>query len=156
MPLKSTLPKERQVWFIGKETAGGIWWPPSEITISCFPLKTIYYCQGCHKNYSPFLFQSSPVPSQFSQSLSFIRSGFSSHQQRSHNSVLFVMAFLQHFTALGRHFVAARSCFYQALWASRCAAPSTPCSAPSSASTSGCHTPGNGENPKYSGHVNQI
>lgn len=68
MPLKSTLPKESQIWLIGKETAGGVWWPPSEITISCLPLKTIYHCQGCHRNCSSFLSQFSLVLPLFSLS----------------------------------------------------------------------------------------
>lgn len=141
-PLKSIPPKESQIWLVGKETPGGIWWPPSEITINCFPLQTTY-CQGLFFISIPVLTSPTPV---FPVSLLhkfWIFLSTLSHQQRSHNSVLFVLTL----------------CSVSLLWAGRCSSvrlcrlqvcspqhtlPSTDRHLPS-ANTSGCHTPGNRE-----------
>lgn len=152
MPLKSTLPKESQTWLIGKETAGGIWCPPSEITINCFLLKTTYYCQRCHSmgiilHFYPSPHQSHPsFPSLTpSQGLDFLHKSLTSTKQTQLSS--FLATFLQHFTALGALWqlgtvlsgsVGPQVCSPQH------PLPSTDRHLPS-ANTSGCQTPRNGE-----------
>lgn len=132
MPLKSILLKESQMWLIGKETAGGIWWPPSEIPINCFSLKTTYYSQGCHStgiilHFYPSPHQSHPsFPSLTpSRGLNFPHKSLTSTKQpQFSSSVVTFFSISLLWTLCGSQVQ-----FSQAPWTSGCAAPSTPCPA---------------------------